>query len=126
MFTWESSILKDHKLITSGPYSIVRHPAYLGLLSVSVGYVWFLWTSGTFGRECFIGGTAGFPPTLMINERNALGLIYAIGMMSHFADTDIFLVRRSFEEDQMLKGKFGKEWEEWARNVRYNVIPFVL
>src|SRR6185437_16196584 len=37
-FTWEQSIYKDHQLITSGPYSYVRHPAYSGLICVGIGY----------------------------------------------------------------------------------------
>jgi len=36
MFTFEMSILRNHKLITSGPYAIVRHPSYVGcILAVS-------------------------------------------------------------------------------------------
>ena len=32
MFTFEMSIRKDHMLVTSGPYGIVRHPGYTGAL----------------------------------------------------------------------------------------------
>ena len=31
-FTYFISVRKDHKLCTSGPYSIVRHPGYTGFL----------------------------------------------------------------------------------------------
>ncbi|OAX34700.1 ICMT-domain-containing protein, partial [Rhizopogon vinicolor AM-OR11-026] len=31
LFTFELSIRQDHKLVTSGPYSIVRHPSYTGV-----------------------------------------------------------------------------------------------
>lgn len=39
MFTYEMSVLKDHKLITDGPYAWVRHPAYTGvfLFFISAG-----------------------------------------------------------------------------------------
>jgi len=30
LFTYELSILKDHKLVTTGLYKLVRHPSYLG------------------------------------------------------------------------------------------------
>jgi len=122
MYTWETSILKNHKLITGGPYSIVRHPAYTGTLCVVTGYFSFLWTPGTLARECFLG--PGFPPT--INIRSAFGLTYALYAMTHDLDVVAFLMRRSFVEDRILKKEFGKEWDEWANSVRYNVIPFVL
>ena len=37
MFTFEMSIRKDHMLVTSGPYSIVRHPGYTGIFLVIIG-----------------------------------------------------------------------------------------
>jgi len=37
MFTFEMSIRKDHMLVTSGPYGIVRHPGYTGILLVISG-----------------------------------------------------------------------------------------
>lgn len=122
MFTWETSILKTHKLITSGPYQFVRHPAYTGLLCVSVGYVLFLWTPGTLGRECFIG--KGFPP--QINAQSIAGTVYAVWMMLHYSDTNVFLIRRSFEEDTLLRREFGKDWDKWAQSVRWNVIPYII
>ena len=32
------SIKKDHQLITNGPYALVRHPIYTGLLLALVGF----------------------------------------------------------------------------------------
>ena len=37
MFTFEMSIRRNHKLITSGPYAIVRHPSYVGSILVIGG-----------------------------------------------------------------------------------------
>jgi protein-S-isoprenylcysteine O-methyltransferase Ste14 len=39
LFTFEMSIRKDHRLITIGPYSIVRHPGYAGVLFTMGGVV---------------------------------------------------------------------------------------
>jgi len=122
MFTWETSILKDHRLVTSGPYGIVRHPAYTGYLSVLIGYIWFLWMPGTFTRECILGSS--FPPSL--TTKNILGVSYALTYMLLYTDTIIFLIRRSFLEDSMLRQQFRKEWDDWARRVRWNVIPYLV
>jgi len=40
-FRFEVSIQKDHELIVSGPYSVVRHPSYTGMILVLGG--WFPW-----------------------------------------------------------------------------------
>jgi len=122
MFTWETSLLKDHKLITGRPYRFVRHPSYTSLICSNIGYIWFLSTPGTFGWECFIG--SGFLSS-SLNANNVFGALYRTGYMIIYVDTAIFVVRISFAEDGMLKREFGKEWEEWAGRVRWNVIPYV-
>ena len=45
MFTFEMSIRREHRLITSGPYGIVRHPGYTGILCAVTGVV--LWNLST-------------------------------------------------------------------------------
>jgi len=47
MFTWGTSILGDHKVDTTGPYQIMRHPGYISFAIVVVGYACFLYTPGT-------------------------------------------------------------------------------
>jgi protein-S-isoprenylcysteine O-methyltransferase len=37
MFTRMVQVLPNHRLVTNGPYSIVRHPAYAGLLLFFIG-----------------------------------------------------------------------------------------
>lgn len=39
MFTFEMSIRRDHRLIVDGPYSLVRHPGYTGILMTVTGIV---------------------------------------------------------------------------------------
>jgi protein-S-isoprenylcysteine O-methyltransferase Ste14 len=41
-FTATVQLKEDHKLITSGPYSIIRHPSYLGAMAAIVGSAVFL------------------------------------------------------------------------------------
>jgi len=122
MFTWETAIFRDHRLITSGPYRFVRHPSYTGYFLVVIGYYWFLWVPSTWGRTCFIGSKV--TPSFTIKD--VIGIIYALLYLVVYTDGIIFLARRSFAEDRMLKREFGKEWEEWARMVRWNIIPYII
>ncbi|CAL1712099.1 unnamed protein product [Somion occarium] len=53
-FTFDLSIRKEHKLVTDGPYSIVRHPSYLGTFLYSVGLLLAQFGSGSWWQECGI------------------------------------------------------------------------
>lgn len=44
LFTFEVGLRKNHQLITKGPYSIIRHPGYLGYLLISLGLYTFFGT----------------------------------------------------------------------------------
>jgi protein-S-isoprenylcysteine O-methyltransferase Ste14 len=37
-YSTEITIQKDHQLITSGPFRLIRHPRYLGLIFMALGY----------------------------------------------------------------------------------------
>ena len=110
-FRFEASIQRDHELITGGPYSVVRHPSYTGLLISHAG--WFLWQfgegswvleSGLWGA--FIGKLAVLAFTVLV----ILGSIHlTFGRMS--------------SEDAALQARFGTQWDQWASRVRYMVIP---
>jgi len=112
-FTWEISIRPGHKLYTDGPYAMVRHPAYAGAVTIGIGQTLFYMASGTFVKECL---GSRYPLAFNIG-RFILSLHTAIGV------TTIF--RRTVMEDKLLKKEFGKEWEEWAKRVRYRLYPGV-
>lgn len=124
MYTWEKSLLKTHKLTTTGPYRFVRHPGYTGLALVCVGYTTLFFTPGTVSRECLYGADLKFTsiPTL----RTILAIIYPAFITIHGFDSVVYLIRRSYEEDALMRKEFGKDWEEWAGKVRWRVFPFVL
>ena len=42
--TSEAPLFADHRLITTGPFALVRHPMYLGLLLTCLGGILIYWT----------------------------------------------------------------------------------
>ncbi|KAI0747209.1 hypothetical protein C8Q80DRAFT_827657 [Daedaleopsis nitida] len=50
-FTWELALRDEHKLITQGPYSIVRHPSYTGWILLTTGNFLLLYSRGSLFRE---------------------------------------------------------------------------
>lgn len=114
MFRWEVSIQKSHKLITSGPYSYVRHPSYTGMIFVSAGYVALSFAKGTVVQECLVSSYGIWAQSVMW-----LMAIFRIGVV-------IWLSFRTIEEDQLLKREFGVQWDKWAAKTKYRMIPYIL
>ncbi|KAF9022890.1 hypothetical protein BDZ89DRAFT_187014 [Hymenopellis radicata] len=59
MFTFELAQRQDHKLITTGPYSIVRHPSYTGSVLAFAGSAVCLLGRNSWMWESGALGTAG-------------------------------------------------------------------
>ncbi|KIP01282.1 hypothetical protein PHLGIDRAFT_507715, partial [Phlebiopsis gigantea 11061_1 CR5-6] len=96
-FTWELAVKKDHVLVTHGPYSVVRHPAYTGSLMIGVGVVLAQFGPGSWYRECI--GLDG------------LGSKVFVGIWSAWAlAVPTLLMRRVNAEDAVLKKEFNEEW----------------
>ena len=111
-FTWEVAVRDDHKLVISGPYSIVRHPSYTGWLLLMAGNFTLLASAGSYFTE------AGLWETIT-------GKVVAYSIIGYLSWVSVNLVKRSVEEDAILKNEFGGQWEEWAKRTPYRVVPFV-
>ena len=110
LFTGAVAIRKNHKLITSGPYSVVRHPSYSGILVVFPGLMCWFCSRGSWLRESgVLEFTAGFVFFY------AFGLYLSIGIMAG--------ISRMGREDEELRRVFGQEWDAWARRVPYRIVP---
>ena len=111
-FRAETSIQKDHELIVSGPYSIVRHPGYAGLILVlSVGWLPWHLSKGSWIVESGLWNTM-------------LGKLLVV---IYFCTLNIFpsisgLARMS-KEDAALRSQFGKKWDNWAKRVPFSIFP---
>ena len=104
------TILKDHKLITTGPYSYVRHPSYtggyIGLAGIAIWYT----AQGSWLRESEI-------------YKYPLAWLVLAPEIAHFFLMILVVIKRIHQEDEIMKKTFGKEWDEWARKVPDRLIP---
>lgn len=107
-FTYQLAILPSHKLITTGPYAYIRHPSYTALPFIVLGCVLSFTSRGTVLRE-------------WIGESNADGVVLSV--LAGMLYVGWQFVKRAEIEDQVLKEEFGKEWEDWAKIVKYRFIP---
>ncbi|GJJ15393.1 hypothetical protein Clacol_009669 [Clathrus columnatus] len=112
LFTYEVSIQPEHKLITSGPYGIVRHPGYTGLVAMFAGAVIVCLSPGSYIRECNLMAT------------NAKWIISSWLFAAVF--TTISLGRRGKIEDLALEKSFGQVWREYSERVSYRFIPYLI
>lgn len=106
MFTFDLAIRKGHKLVTTGPYSIARHPSYTGGLLTSFGLYSFC-APGSWWAECGL-----FHKHLALSIFVPFTSVIVLGLFA-----------RMKKEDSMLKETFGKQWDEWAARVPYKLCP---
>ncbi|KAK0212346.1 hypothetical protein DFS33DRAFT_1249694 [Desarmillaria ectypa] len=115
MFTFEHTVKKDHRLMTTGPYSVVRHPSYTGMIMILVGTGLWQAAPGSWTREC------GYLHTWPGAFCAAAGILW-LGTLKFLG---IAFVLRSGEEDVVLSKQFGEEWNKWAKSARHRLVPGV-
>lgn len=138
-FRFEVSIQAKHKLVTSGPYSLVRHPSYLALYGDYIGSVAVLVSRGSYFRECVLlpflraMACATFPGSERCEAVASSVGIFHIAAMAAFVVWlgDLLFIERQLAgrlswEDDVLHKEFGKEWELYAERVRWRILPGIL
>ncbi|EAU80289.1 hypothetical protein CC1G_13260 [Coprinopsis cinerea okayama7 len=110
-FTFQLAIHPDHVLVDYGPYSIVRHPSYTGLIMLLAG-AFVSNVEGSWVRE------SGILDYLVVRLLLAGWVLVLLGIV-------VSLVLRVTNEDRLMKGEFEKEWVAWAKKVPYRLIPLV-
>ena len=111
-FTFDLSLQEDHKLITDGPYAIVRHPSYTGFLLIAVGAM-----LTQLGPSSYWVQTGMW----MTSSGKAAGFVYMVIV----ALSGIITFARIGKEDAMLQETFKEEWDEWAKRVPCKLVPYV-
>lgn len=112
LFTFQLTIRDEHRLVTTGPYGIVRHPAYAGSLLTLLGTIVTCFAPGSPVTECGI-----------LETTTGKSIVY--GGIAFLSLSLAKLVTRLNEEDLVLKKEFGTQWDEWAKRVPCKIIPYV-
>lgn len=111
-FTFELTILRGHKLITSGPYSFVRHPGYTASVLMALGVLMMVFDSHGYVRQCGV-----------IDTSARWVLVSYLWMQGY---TVMSLLPRGRVEDERLKKEFGMSWEGYRQEVPYRFIPGIV
>ncbi|KAL7278146.1 hypothetical protein ACG7TL_008118 [Trametes sanguinea] len=112
-FTWTLSIQEKHKLVTTGPYAIVRHPSYAAWMIMLLGNFALLFSEGSYFVE------AGW-------LERPVGKVVASVVVGYLTCVTMAVpLGRAAREDDILKEEFGTEWLEWAKRTPYRLIPYV-
>ncbi|KAI1350112.1 hypothetical protein F5Y01DRAFT_286926 [Xylaria sp. FL0043] len=101
------------KLNTTGLYRYIQHPSYSGLLAIAAG-IMGLWGRADGIVSCLL------PPAWYASLRQVEPVLQSIV----FASIISVISRRVKDEEEMLHGQFGKQWEDWhSRTARF--VPFL-
>ncbi|PCH37526.1 hypothetical protein WOLCODRAFT_92412 [Wolfiporia cocos MD-104 SS10] len=109
-FTFSLTVQEDHQLVTTGPYSIVRHPAYIVAIAGSIGMLMVQLGSGSWWSECGASETS---------IGRLLAVVWVASMITIMAGA----VSRVDQEDRVLRREFGIQWDTWSKNTPYRLIP---
>lgn len=110
-FTFELTMSSDHYLVTTGPYSFIRHPSYTAAIMLIMGSLteFFAWSA--YPSACDLVTTYYASP------------LYFCIAMAVFSVASLY--QRTFVEDRQLRERFSKDWVAYSRQVPYKLVPYV-
>ncbi|KAJ8079770.1 hypothetical protein PM082_016592 [Marasmius tenuissimus] len=109
------------KLVTTGPYDIVRHPSYTGLWMIAVGLPLYHLSSGSWVVE---SGFFDWKVEIGALEIGVGRILVYAWVIAALAAPTLGTMRAGYE-DVLMKKAFGSQWELWRTRVKYRVIPWV-
>ncbi|KAJ5698958.1 hypothetical protein N7462_000963 [Penicillium macrosclerotiorum] len=102
------------QLVTTGIYKWMQHPSYTGMALISLG------ATALFMR--WDGAPGCWTREATISQLNGWGLSIAAGTSTLGL---MMLFTRVKDEEEMLKQKFGKQWDKWHQSTK-RFIPGIL
>ncbi|TFK34260.1 hypothetical protein BDQ12DRAFT_613875, partial [Crucibulum laeve] len=112
LFTYNVTVFPDHSLVTSSPYTYVRHPSYTsGLLMLFSIAITYLISGGNYLTKCGIMATP------------FKWLVWC--WIASVLFTAISLKNRAKVEDRLMKKTFSTEWIVYREQVRYAFILYI-
>ncbi|KAG0016887.1 hypothetical protein BGZ81_011012 [Podila clonocystis] len=144
-FTYQLTIRSGHKLVQSGPYTLLLHPSYTGLGLNVLGSFSLIYNRGlwpvllTYVSKCtyllaqaripVISPLAALSPLAVSNYSHESLSFFGIGAGLWIAIVwamfmKKMLMKRVETEEKMLRQHFGRDWDVYASK-RWRFIPFV-
>jgi protein-S-isoprenylcysteine O-methyltransferase Ste14 len=120
-FTYHLALRDDYVLVTKFPYTVVRHPSYLGYFATLAGAALMLVPRDGWARAVFAPWVASAPhtPGKLAAGAAAAGVVTANALMV------LAFRARVNVEDEMMRDQFGQQWDKWAKKVPNQIIPYV-
>ena len=112
-FTYQLGLFKGHKLVTWGPYAVVRHPSYTAFVLATAGLIAVL-----FGPGSYLYESGALRESRWVLAGAVLWVLWVLCIVAT-------LIGRMENEDRVLRKEFRKEWEEWARKTPYRLVPYL-
>ncbi len=111
-FTFQLALRDDHKLVTDGPYSYVRHPSYTGACAVIVACPLYSLGRGSWWAEYALPSCS---PWILVGVSQVI--LAAIALYGTISRCEV--------EDDVLKRHFKDEWVRWSEKTPYRLVPCV-
>lgn len=108
-YTLKPQKMENHKLVTTGPYSVVRHPGYATDLLCNVGMTICHFSSGSMWAVYRLDST----------------MLVAVWLLLYVAIPIFLVATRITQEDELLRRTFPKEWRFYSRQTPYKLVPYL-
>lgn len=112
------------KLLISGWYRVARHINYLGDWIQSLPYSL---PTGLAGYQILTSESPVEGPYIMRDGRKVIqgdakgwGMVFTYFYIIYFA---VLLIHRDRRDDNKCHQKYGDDWEEYKKNVRWRIVP---